>query len=269
MALDIEQTASLLADLRTDNTPLEKLPIGCRPYTTEQGYEVESVLRTRLEDRGLGAHAGYKIGCTTAVMQEFLNIEHPCAGSIMANTIHYNTADLKLKDFQKVGVECEIAVRMADDVIIEPGVRPTADRIARSVGACMAAIEVVENRHVDYMATKTPTLIADGFFGAGCVLGEENPHWAEIDLEYAAGRMFVHDTEIGDTEIGRGIGSAILGHPINALTWLVSHLSQTGQILKAGEVVLLGSITETHWVEQPETIVVEIENLGRAEVTFS
>ena len=264
MALDIEQTANLLADARTDRTPLEKLPIGCRPYTTEQGYAVESVLRKRLEERGLGAHAGYKIGCTTGVMQEFLSIEHPCTAGIMANTIHHNTADLKLSDFQRVGVECEIAVRMAEDVIVEPNVRPTADRIAHSVGACMAAIEIVDNRHVDYKAAKTPTLIADGFFGAGCVLGEENPHWAEMDLEYAAGQMIVNGTEIG-----RGIGSAILGHPINALTWLVSHLSQTGQVLKAGEVVLLGSIIETHWVEQPETIVVEIEGLGRAEVTFS
>jgi 2-keto-4-pentenoate hydratase len=264
MSMDIEKAADFLAGIRLSRTPLEKLSAGSRPCTHEQGYAVESLLRNRLEEQGFGPRVGYKVGCTTPVMQEFLNIDQPCFAGIMANTIHRHPTELKLNDFQRVGVECEIAVRMAEDVTIALDGRVKTDEMIPFVESCMAAIEIVDNRYADFASTDTPTLIADGFFGAGCVLGEEVRHWRELDLEMASGRMLVNGEEVGT-----GIGSAVLGHPLNALSWLANHLAKSEQILMADDVVLLGSIVQTHWVEQPGTVVVEVEGLGRVEATFS
>ena len=71
------------------------------------------------------------------------------------------------------------------------GRRRTLERtsVARAIDACMAAIEVVDDRYEDYKSLDTPTLIADDFFNAGCVLGKPIESWDELDLTSLGGRM--------------------------------------------------------------------------------
>ncbi len=47
----------------------------------------------------------------------------------------------------------------------------TQENVADAVGAMAAGIEIVDDRYVDYKSLDTPTLIADDFFDAGCVIG--------------------------------------------------------------------------------------------------
>ena len=78
-----------------------------------------------------GALVGYKIGCTSAVMQQYLDIPHPCGGSVFARGVHDSGASLRHADFVRVGVECEIAVRLARD--LAPSEAPfTADAVAQA-----------------------------------------------------------------------------------------------------------------------------------------
>ena len=83
--------AAILADLRLRangrTEPLEALPESCRPATLDDAYAVQDVLRALLAKRGLGAPCGWKIGCTTAVMQAYLDIPHPCAGTLYRNSV--------------------------------------------------------------------------------------------------------------------------------------------------------------------------------------
>jgi hypothetical protein len=103
-------------------------------------------------------------------------------------------------DFLHVGVECEIAVRLARPL---PAAGAPYDRAgaAAAVGACMAAIEVVDDRYDDYRTLDTPTLIADDFFNAACVLGEPVEDWQQLDLANVEGRMTIDGSEVGR---GRG-----------------------------------------------------------------
>ena len=47
----------------------------------------------------------------------------------------------------------------------------------------------------------------------------------------------------GATEIGRGKGSDILEHPLNAVVWLVQDLAKENLALKEGDLVSLGSFS--------------------------
>ena len=58
----------------------------------------------------------------------------------------------------------------------------TARQAMAAVGAVMAAIEIVDDRYVDWRALDAPTLTADDFFGAGCVLGRDDVAWRDLDL---------------------------------------------------------------------------------------
>jgi 2-keto-4-pentenoate hydratase len=256
------RAADLLCVARIARRRFDRLPDDCRPADIAAAYDVQDALHGRLTAAGYGALAGHKIGCTTPVMQRFLNIANPCAGGVFARAVRHERGTFRHADFLHVGVECEIAVRLAHDL---PAERAPYDRASAgaAVGAGMAAIEVVDDRYLDYRALDAPTLIADDFFNAACVLGAPVAAWRELDLARLRGRMMINGTEVGV-----GHGGDILGHPLEALAWLANALSARGQILKAGEFVLLGSVVETKWVAAGDLVEIEIEGLGRASCAF-
>lgn len=256
--------ANVLAANRLRPRALEPLDHRIRPTTPDAAYAIQPLLHARLETAGLGIRVGYKIGCTTPVMQEFLKIEHPCAGGIMAGTVHHHRADLRLADFVRLGIECEIAVRLGTDLI--PGdALHTRDSIVHAIDTCMVAAEIVDNRYVDFHAMGTPTLIADDFFGAGCVLGDPVVNWRTLDLVSIRGHMLLNCVEVG-----RGTGDSVLGHPLEAVAWLANMLGAAGQVLNAGEIVLTGSLVETKWPENVGDVIdVVIDNLGRVQIALS
>ena len=68
--------------------------------------------------------------------------------------------------------------------------------------------------------------------------------------------------------VGSGVGTDILGHPLDALVWLANHATGRGSTLHAGEFVLLGSLVQTHWVEKGDEVVIVNEPLGEVRATF-
>src|SRR3954468_23654874 len=143
------QAATLLLDQRLSLQPIMALPEDIRPQTEAEGYALQRVLNGLLSVAGMGDHVGHKIGCTTPVMQRFLNIPNPCAGIIFQKTVLRGAARVPRSGFVRLGVECEIAVELARD--LTPAGRPLDREQARqSVGAVMAAIELVDERYADF-----------------------------------------------------------------------------------------------------------------------
>jgi 2-oxo-3-hexenedioate decarboxylase/2-keto-4-pentenoate hydratase len=107
-------------------------------------------------------------------------------------------------------------------------------------------------------------LIADDFFGACLILGEANTDFDPNELDQTTATML-----IDDVEVGAGRGSDILGHPLEALAWLANSLNARGSLLRSGEVVTLGSLVATHWVEANSTVRVINAPLGEVVVQFT
>ena len=256
------RAATLLRDQRLARKPIEPLPVDCRPSDELDGYAVQEVLHALLAASGLGPIAGHKIGCTTPVMQAFLGIENPCAGGVPATTVHEAEARVRHGEFVRVGVECEIAVRLGAD--LGPAGAPfDRVRVAAAVEAVLAAMEIVDDRYRDYRTLDVPTLIADDFFNAGCVLGPPVTRWRDLDLPTLTGV-----TRVNGAEVGRGEGRAVMGHPFEALAWLANLRARLGLGIRAGEFVLLGSVVETRWVSAGDEAVVAIEGLGEVSARF-
>jgi 2-keto-4-pentenoate hydratase len=206
-----------------------------------------------------GATAGYKIGLTSARMQEMCGIDQPVAGVILATRVMQSGVALRAGHYHHLGLEFEVGVRLGRD--LPHAEAPFArERVAQAIDGVCAAVEVVDDRNADYTALEALSLIADNSWNAGAVLGTFSRSWE--DLEAACGIVTVNGQEID-----RGFGRDVLGHPFVPLTWLANHLADSGAALKAGDVVLTGSIIPTRFPKEPGAYRFDLAGIGAVELT--
>ncbi len=227
------------------------------PATIADAYDIQHDYVGLLR-REHGDAVGYKVGLTSATMQAFCGIDHPIAGVVLASRVHGSGATIRRSDFGRLGLEFEIAVRIKSDVPVTGGTM-TAEMIAPHIGGVGAAIELVDDRNADYAGLDVLSLVADNSWNAGIVLSEFATAWP--DLARVPGRA----TKDG-VAIGEGHGRDILGHPFNSVAWLATQLASRGVGLKAGQVVMTGSVMKTIFPDAAASYRFELAQIGFVEV---
>lgn len=257
MAFDPEPAAEALFAGRQARRALEKIDVP-GPRDEAEAASVQVALARRLEV----TPGGFKIGATGRRMQEYLGLSGPVAGFMPPEGILASGARRRFAEFVNPGVECELAVRLASDLPPGPCDR---EKAAAAVGGLGAAIEIVENRYAGgSLAFGTPWLIADQVFHAAAVLGAQETEWRGLDLVGLKGRISVDGKTAGE-----GVGGDLLGHPLEALAWLAgSEVARAFGGLRAGQVVMLGSVTPPVWLDRPGHVVVAFPPLGTVDVRF-
>jgi len=74
---------------------------------------------------------------------------------------------------------------------------------------------------------------------------------------------------INGREIGSGVGSDVMGHPLNALAWLAGKLAAAGTPLRRGMIVMTGSMVPIQHPLAGDRVLVEVTGLGAAELVLS
>jgi 2-keto-4-pentenoate hydratase len=259
-SLDRRQKAAGIAELFRRRRPIEVLPTELHPASIDEAYAIQLMFREIEEARGRGAIAGYKIGLTTPVMQQLCGVDEPCYGGIFASEVHHSRAELSARNYCRLGVETEIAFRLADD--LPEGGDPS--RVAGAVESAMAAIELIEDVRFDYKQLDAAAMVAGNVWNAGVVLGTPVANWRAIDLEQVTARL-----SINRREIGVGKGSDVMGHPLNSLAWLADKLAAAGTPLRRGMIVLTGSMVPIQYPGAGDRVLVEVSGLGAAELAVT
>src|SRR5215470_3290591 len=208
-----------------------------------------------------GAVAGYKIGLTSARMQKMCGIDQPIAGAIFGTRVMASGVTLQARRYHHVGLEFEVGVRLGRDL---PRAQApfTRERVAEAVDGVCAAVEVVDDRHADYATLEALSLIADNSWNAGAVLGTFATSWD--NLEEASGVVWLNGQEID-----RGYGRDVLGHPFVPLAWLANHHAESGGALRAGDVVLTGSLITTRFPKEAGAFRYELAGIGTVELAVA
>src|SRR5215471_4832650 len=94
--------AHAIAVARRIRMPLAALAPDDAPQDEVEGYAVQRAVHDLLLPHQ-GALVGYKIGCTSEVMQDYLGISHPCAGGVFERGVHETGAHLASGDYFRVG----------------------------------------------------------------------------------------------------------------------------------------------------------------------
>ena len=229
------------------------------PESVDEAYRIQAAYQGALSS-DYGDVAGYKIAYTTAALQQASGISEPVAGVILANNVRHSPAVLESADFLQPGIECEVGARLGKDLPAS-GAPYDRDGVSEAVDAVMTAFEVVDNRRTQGQDTQTQllTTIASNILNAGVVLGEPVSDWRGIYLAGCRGYMTINGELVGE-----GVGSDVMGHPLEPLAWLANALAAHGQELKAGMVVITGSIVSPKWLKPGDSATIGIEGLGEA-----
>tara|TARA_S200000501_G_scaffold181556_3_gene171024 strand:+ start:8088 stop:8849 length:762 start_codon:yes stop_codon:yes gene_type:complete len=220
------------------------------------GYEIQNEIYDHYSKSE--EFTGWKIGCTTKVMQKYLKIPSPCLGRVMKKNILKGDSKVDFMNFIRPGVECEIGVILSKEFDIN-----TKKPLEKIIEKIVPSIEIVDDRWPDYKKEKTAILIADDFFASSIVYGEGININDIKDLSNIRGFMSCNNSKLGE-----GKGSDILQDPLNALRWFLEFNFKDNNVPKAGDLISLGSIVQTYWVNQNDTIKIDLEKIGKVEVQF-
>ena len=105
--------------------------------------------------------------------------------------------------------------------------------------------------------------IADNASCGLFVLGDNAVSPRDVDL-VTCGMVVEKNGSI----ISTGAGAAALSSPVNCVAWLANTLGEFGISLKAGEVILSGSLVPLEPVKAGDTMCVDIGGIGSASVRF-
>jgi 2-keto-4-pentenoate hydratase len=255
MSFDPAAVALLLRQVRRERRIVRPLPGEIAPATVAEGAAAQVALARLV---GAMPPAGFKIGATGKRMQAYLGLPGPAAGFMQS--VFSRDAALRFADYIRPGVECEVAVRLARD--LPPGPCSQEDAAA-AVGDFIAGIEIVENRYEDLATLGTPALIADQVYHCAAVIGDQGGvDWRGLDVGALRGRIFVDGAERD-----AGVTTDLMGHPFACLAWLAqSEVAAAFGGLKAGQVVMLGSVTPPVWLDAPAEVSVVFEGLPAVSV---
>jgi 2-keto-4-pentenoate hydratase len=73
----------------------------------------------------------------------------------------------------------------------------------------------------------------------------------------------------GEEVVSTGTGASILGHPLAAVAWLAAAVRDRGNPLRAGEVVLSGSLGPMVSVAPGDSFYADISGVGQVSAVFA
>jgi 2-oxopent-4-enoate/cis-2-oxohex-4-enoate hydratase len=203
---------------------------------------------------------GKKIGVTSKAVQSMLGVYQPDFGYLTDAMQFEDGAEMPISSrLIQPRAEGEIAFLLKKD-LRGPGVTP-ADVVAAT--DCIAAcFEVVDSR-IDGWKIKIEDTVADNASSGLFLLGKERVSPRDFDF-VTCGMVVEKNGEVLST----GAGAAALGSPLICVAWLANTLGRYDIPLRAGEVVLSGSLVPLEPIKPGDAMRVLVGGLGSATVRF-
>ncbi len=244
--------ANALYEARRDRIPIPPFTESMPELGMADGYAIQQHLVNRLVSDGHEI-CGYKLGLTSAPMQQLLGVDQPDFGPVFANTVHRDGSIVRTSDFIAPRVEAEIAVILGSE-LQGPNCTP-ADAYLATRGLA-ASIEIVDSRIEDWRISIADT-VADLASNGAIALSSAVIPIEDFDPRLV-GMVFTRDGNV----VATGAGAAALGDPLAAVAWLANTLAPMGVTLPAGSVILTGALHAMTPINPGEVYRAEFDHLG-------
>lgn len=226
--------------------------------TLETAYRISrQVFFKRIE--GGARSIGRKIGLTSQAVQKQLGVEQPDFGFLTQDMRIANGGSIAQGALIQGRAEGEVAFVLKSDLM---GPRIGREEVLRATDYVSVCIEVIDSRIQDWKI-KIQDTVADNASSAFFVMGSERCDPRKTDLRMA-GMSLYRNGELTST----GVGAACLNDPSLAVAWLANTLSEHGDGLKVGDIILSGAYGPIVPFNPGDRCEVLINGLGKVSCTY-
>lgn len=229
--------------------------------TVEQAYRISLRFLLRRQQDG-EVVIGKKIGVTSKPVQDMLNVHQPDFG-FLTDAMQFEdgaTVSMSRAGLIQPRAEGEIAFMLKSD-LQGPGV--TREHVMAATEWVAPCFEIVDSR-IDDWKIKIQDTVADNASCGVFVIGRQRIDPNTLDLAAASMQMWKNGEPAG-----QGLGSAVQGHPAEAVAWLANTLGAFGIPFKAGEIILSGSLAPLVPARAGDRFTMAIEGMGECTIAFS
>jgi 2-oxopent-4-enoate hydratase len=258
MSLNKEHAVKQLWEAGKNKAPIAPLTETYPEITVEDAYAIQKQVQAWKLESGRRV-IGHKIGLTSKAMQNALGVPEPDFGAMFDDTLLPEGSFVDFQAFLQPKVEAELAFVMKQD-LKGPGVH--FHDVIRATDYIVPAFEIIDSR-VRNWEIKIQDTIADNASYGALVLGSRGISPRELDLR-TIGLVLEQNGEVIDT----AAGAAVLGHPAAAVAWLCNKLAEFGEGLKAGDIVLSGSLTKAYEAKSGDQFTAHFGGVGSVQVGF-
>ncbi|MQA93622.1 MAG: 2-hydroxypenta-2,4-dienoate hydratase [Streptosporangiales bacterium] len=245
-----EEIAGRLEDAWRDRRPIPPLSESLGLDSAETAYAIQTAW-SRMRLAGGERVLGHKIGLTSQAMRDQLSVHEPDYGQLWESRFYPakdGTVTVPAGVFVQPRVESELAFLLGAPL---EGTGITRDQVVAATEAVAVSIEIIDSRITDWRIRLVDTVADNASYGA-FTLGPWDPELVTADLRTLG--MIV--TRNGGTEV-EAVGHAVLGDPYLAVAWLANKLNGLGTAVKAGDIVLSGSLGKAIPAAHGDTFTVE------------
>ena len=254
-----QQAAKALRDARIHKKPIQRISETYGIEGIEAAYAVAEI-NTGLELSAGKRISGKKVGLTSKAVQQQSGVDQPDFGILFSDMECLNAQEVSFSRLIQPKVEAEVAFVIANDF---PHHRPTWSEFLKNIAYAFPAIEIVDSAITDWKITLVDT-VADNASSGLYVLGDQPVAMGQIALDKIGMQL-----EKNGHVASMGNGAACLGHPLRAAYWLACTMTERGQTLKAGEVILSGALGPMVQVQAGDLVQVHIGALGYVSTRIS
>lgn len=204
---------------------------------------------------------GYKVGFTNIPVREKMGLPDSTYGYLLGGMVLESGGIFDMNELIAPKIECEICFRLKAPLA---GKGLTVEQVLAATDAVRASFEICDARIKDWKCPY-PDFFADNGFSARIILGGVG--WVPVKQVNLLAEEVVL-TQDG-AELARGVGQAAMGHPANAVAWLASKLADRGRALRAGDLVMTGTLTPILPIERGSTYRASFSTLGMVEKHFA
>ncbi|HYI14923.1 MAG TPA: fumarylacetoacetate hydrolase family protein [Thermomicrobiales bacterium] len=259
--MSVESSAAALARslFEAEQTLRKAEPLhSSRPNLTKaESYAIQREVDKLREDAG-ARPTGWKIGLASRAFMARVGADEPFWARTYSGKVFESPATIDLNTWFRAQFEPELGLVLGTD-LAGPGV--TIEQARAAIRAVRPAFEIVDTRPaVDGLVVLE--MIADSGSHAGSVLG---PEISADGLDLDAVTVVVRD---GDGTETPGAATILMDGPSGCLAWLANRVADSGLTLRAGDIILSGTMTGAHPITgQPATVT--YSGLGPEPITLS
>lgn len=201
---------------------------------------------------------GWKVGFGSPAAMQKLTIQAPLIGFLIDKALVASGATVSLAGWIKPAAEPEIAVHMGHDL----PAGADRDTVRAAIAGLGPAIELAD---VDRPPDDVERILAGNIYQRGVIVGPCDASRAGGTVGGLQGQI----TRNGEAFAQTSDPQALTGDLIDIVRHVADTLAAFGETLRAGQIIITGSIVPPLWVEAGEEILFKLDPAGSVSIRFA